>query len=362
MEKLTYTSSNNYTSINVQKGSQLLLDKVFSLLKTRGFTIQTDQRILREYPTLADTHWEGSKGNLLFKAKIYPAGFELKFYQEVVTENPHGGYYDFDKFEKMPYIIRCEYILTRKYICELLESEGYINESKPTFKLALDDVMYRIKSCWHYKEGKELPEYNLPSYNSEDKDGKQLRNGQIKYFRDRKGRLMRGTIYHNINNMWWVVISKFSFTNVASFDFFDLDTEENSQRKIYTKRMPQRIRADKLRQKFKEYGLNYSMIDEEDLSSLRLLIARELKDSNIEMRMTLKPERKKDVKILIRTGLVHASIYVNGSYFVGREAITFNKDGFIGFAGWASDCNVMPFINAFEKWIETLKNNHEKVA
>ena len=79
--------------------------------------------------------------------------------------------------------------------------------------------MFRIKDSCHYKEGKELPEYEVSEYNAKDKDGKRLRNGQIKYFRDRRGRLQRGTIYHNINNMWWVVLNKFEFTNVAAFEF-----------------------------------------------------------------------------------------------------------------------------------------------
>lgn len=43
---------------------------------------------------------------------------------------------------------------------------------------------------------------------------------------------MRGTVYHNINNMWWVVINDFSYTNNACFELFNIDTEENRQRKL----------------------------------------------------------------------------------------------------------------------------------
>lgn len=235
MGKKTYNSSPTRTRIGVHGGKIELLNQIFDLLKQRGFVIQTDKRILEHYPTLADTHWEGAKGDLLFKSEIYPAGFSFEFYQEVITKNPNGGCYDFDKFEMMPYLIRCEFLITRKYICQLIEQNDFENKGEPHFKYAIDDVMYRIKNCCHYRDGKELPEYEFEGYNSKDKDGKQLRNGQLKYFRDRKGRLRKGVIYHNINNMWWVVLNKYEFTNEASFYFFDLDTVENRQRKLVKK-------------------------------------------------------------------------------------------------------------------------------
>ena len=35
----------------------------------------------------------------------------------------------------------------------------------------------------------------------------------------------------------------------------------------------------------------------------------------------------------------------------GREAISFNSDGFIGFCGWADTQNSQPFLNAFRRWL-----------
>lgn len=361
MEERSFRAINDNAEIYVNNGSQNTLNKVFNLLRSRGFTVQTDQRILEEYPILADSRWEGFKKDLLFKAKIYPAGFELVFYQEINTKNRNGGYYDFEKFELMPYLTRCEYTLTRKHICELLEDEGYKNTTKPEFDTAFDEVMYRIKDCIHYEEGKELPEFDIPDYNSRDKNDKQLRNGQVKYFRDRKGRLMRGTIYHNINNMWWVILNKHRFTNVASFQLFDLDDEESRQRRVYSREIPYRIRAEKLRKKFKDDGLDYSMINEEHILYLRLLLSRELETYD-HLKMCLKAPLVKDVKVLKRTGLRHAEIKVNSHYFTGREAITFNENGFIGFAGWASDYNLKPFVDAFDKWIDWLKDCKKQPA
>lgn len=362
MEKKTFSSSLTSTTIGVHGGKIDLLNKLFDLLKQRGFVIQTDRKILQEYPILADSHWEGAKGDLLFKSKIYPAGFSFEFYQEVNTKNPNGGYYDFEKFEMMPYLVRCEFLLTRKYMCQLIEQEDFENIAKPNFKFAIDKVMHKIKSCWHYEEGKELPEFEHPSYNATDKNGKQLRSGQVKYFYGYDKRLMRGVVYHNINNMWWVVINKYEYRNVASFQLFDIEPGNMPSRRIKNKRMPQRVRTDKLREKFKALGLTYAKLNEDHIQELCLLIKKELELFNSDMKMKLSKPRKKDIKVLKRTGLQYAVIEVDGYYFSRREAITFSSSGFIGFAGWASDGNVTPFANAFETWVEQLSETIEAAA
>ena len=37
-------------------------------------------------------------------------------------------------------------------------------------------------------------------------------------------------------------------------------------------------------------------------------------------------------------------------YFVDREAVSFNSDGFIGFAGWADSKNVQPILKSVVEW------------
>ncbi|MGG5780721.1 hypothetical protein [Bacillus albus] len=203
--------------------------KIFDMMRERGWFIQTDQRILRDYSCLAEDHFEGKKGDLLFKSEKYPTGFKIEFYQEVNTINPNGGYYDFDKLKLMPYLIQFSFKLEVNYIKQVFNKEGYQEDSDPVFKTATDEVMHKVKICWHYSEGKTDQQ---PDYNATDKDGKRLKDGQVKYFRDHKGRLMRGTVYHNINNMWWVVINKSYYRNLACFELFDIDTEENKEKKL----------------------------------------------------------------------------------------------------------------------------------
>lgn len=52
--------------------------------------------------------------------------------------------------------------------------------------------------------------------------------------------------------------------------------------------------------------------------------------------------------------LVEAYVEVDGPHFNKREAISFNTDGVIGFAGWASSNNSEPFLKAFTKWCDKI--------
>lgn len=56
-------------------------------------------------------------------------------------------------------------------------------------------------------------------------------------------------------------------------------------------------------------------------------------------------------------GIESAFLFCDGSYFTGREAISFNSDGFIGFCGWADDKNSMPFLVAFYRWVNDWLDN-----
>lgn len=42
-------------------------------------------------------------------------------------------------------------------------------------------------------------------------------------------------------------------------------------------------------------------------------------------------------------------------YFTGRQAVTFEENGFVGFAGWADDSNIQPVLAGFARWLETMQ-------
>lgn len=50
---------------------------------------------------------------------------------------------------------------------------------------------------------------------------------------------------------------------------------------------------------------------------------------------------------------------MNAHYFTRRECISFNRDGWIGFAGWADDGNTNPLRRAFLAWCDYLAEGGE---
>lgn len=233
-----------------------ILHRVLNFMKDRGFEVGRDPEVLKYYKSLNKDRWYGRKGDLEFKAKRYPRGFAIKFFQNINFKNRSGGEYDSDKFEKAPYLIKLIWINETKKIAEFIESivPGVKNNTKGYKKSAMDFIKNDYVESWH-KPQKDMNfnlseldgttcEYNT---NNKDRDGKVIYNGDIKYFRDYyTGRLQRGKVYHNINNMWWVILNDTKATNVADFELFDLTTEDIKVRRLKEDRKPKEY-LDKLK-------------------------------------------------------------------------------------------------------------------
>lgn len=102
-------------------------------------------------------------------------------------------------------------------------------------------------------------------------------------------------------------------------------------------------------------SLSYSDIGSKEIYKLIQLINEELTDSDNEIQMKLCALRNKDITYDENGSIKKCFIMVDGFYFKRREAISFNNNGFIGFAGWADTENSKPFINAFEKWVNIVR-------
>lgn len=118
------------------------------------------------------------------------------------------------------------------------------------------------------------------------------------------------------------------------------------------------------RVRFAELGIGYGQIYEGDIEVLYMLVNRAVKrfatappvrDSITTMHMSKRVKVEKRTNGTIRG----AYLFVNSYYFTQREAISFNRDGFIGFAGWASDNNVRPFLEAFMEWCDYMEGRED---
>ena len=120
------------------------------------------------------------------------------------------------------------------------------------------------------------------------------------------------------------------------------------------KETPAVCTTDEARAYFKEKGLTYGDITEGDILVLTMLLQKELKKSNKEEETScdMSLSAKVDMKKESNGSIICCFLYMNAHYFTRREAISFNKDGFIGFAGWADQRNRNPLLRAFLKWCD----------
>ena len=119
---------------------------------------------------------------------------------------------------------------------------------------------------------------------------------------------------------------------------------------------------DEAREYFKLKGLSYEKIHDYDLLILRYLLVKEIEKSNKTgetsvntMRMSSKQSMSLNPDDTIHT----AFLFMSSHYFENRECISFNRDGFIGFAGWADQGNLNPIKRAFLKWCDFLTDGKE---
>ncbi len=119
------------------------------------------------------------------------------------------------------------------------------------------------------------------------------------------------------------------------------------------------------RKYFESEGLSYGMVREHHFYMLVARLSEELSEFTFSPQVYTDKGNMKINKKTLRCqttskGLKKAFIEVDGPYFKSREGISFNADGFIGFAGWSDSHNVQPFINAFVKWIDDIKESLEE--
>lgn len=124
-----------------------------------------------------------------------------------------------------------------------------------------------------------------------------------------------------------------------------------------SERFPAVCTNDHARSYFREKGLGYDNINDGDILVLVMMCQQELKKScktGETSTSTMRLSEKIDMKRKTNGAIVSCFLYMNSHYFTRREAISFNENGFIGFAGWADQGNVNPLLRAFLHWCDYL--------
>ncbi len=121
--------------------------------------------------------------------------------------------------------------------------------------------------------------------------------------------------------------------------------------------------TNEARQYFADNGLTYDSITEGDILTLTMMLNQEIKKSNKVGETsvnTIRLSGRVDTKCKRNGTLTSCFLYLNSHYFTQREAISFNRDGFIGFAGWADQGNTNPLLRAFLRWCDYLKESEQQ--
>jgi hypothetical protein len=223
-------------------------NRLLAVLTEAGFEIGRDPRIERDYPILGKYHREGRRptpaGDLWLTAEVYPTGMKVEFFQEVVSENPNGGRYDFDQREKMPYLIgkafeaalRCARAhLIERGFAETVKIDSPVPDPLAYFNERWDGEYEKRRGTHRFRRGAEgwPDESEIGSYgNNLDRDKVRLEHGAVRYFRTYRGHLQRGRVYGGINGRWLVIYGPGlrDHTHVSSYELFLCDPRQVPRR------------------------------------------------------------------------------------------------------------------------------------
>lgn len=187
-------------------------------LRVRGFKVRLDANTRKHYRSICRNYHEGAKGELRFKMNLSGRHLELIFFQNLVYTNPNGGQYDFDRRQKMPYLIGKQYELERKKVADLIFGLTGCTLRLDRKLIGIDLVISRRKEMEDFHGSNFYVKPPQP-YNSRSATGRTVKDKDVVYFVDYMTcRWSRGIAYHNINNMWWVLLPSGQVRNMASFD------------------------------------------------------------------------------------------------------------------------------------------------
>lgn len=118
------------------------------------------------------------------------------------------------------------------------------------------------------------------------------------------------------------------------------------------------------REVWEKSGLTYQDLNESKIHALCHFLDVELakhyfanSNKNVWIRVANIPKREIVMKERV---FEKAFIKLNSNYFKGREAISFNGNGFIGFCGWGSSRISVYIVKAFVDWVDFIKNEWDE--
>lgn len=203
-----------------------------------------------------------SKGDLKGELKISGRCIEFEMWQGVNTPTrpDHGGRYERDKEACMPYVLRLEMERTRRrirdYLCNVFSGYTFkapgISSPNPDplayFNDSWDGEYERRRGIHRFDRGPDgwPSDKELGSWGRKDGDGVPLNHGDVRWWRDHKGRLVRGRVYGGINGMWMMVYGpgQHDHTHQNAGRYFTYRPGETPRKVVNKRRRRERLEGE----------------------------------------------------------------------------------------------------------------------
>ncbi len=227
--------------------------KLLAHLKKRGFEIKTPKHYLEEKYAV-HLHKVAYKDNVVICLECM--GSQIKVEYGDIKNLWKDWEYNFwsltdNRSTQLTYLEGKKIQLEVNKLLDVFPQE-LINKHDNTLS-AKEKILKNKKESSHNRDAAKLDElgldgivYQMGEYdhnqNSSDRDKKQLVCGELKYFYDYDKRLKCGRVYHNINNMWWVLTTD-NYHNKASYELFDYGGESR-RKELKTEEKINRLEAE----------------------------------------------------------------------------------------------------------------------
>lgn len=175
-------------------------------MRARGWSIKHDPNVRRHYRSLNPDRRLGARRKLRCDIEISGRQIKVEFWSVIPPQtNRNGRRYEFDKLARMHHIDQLRVEVEFRCITRWLATLAPTTVARGNRGLTpIQRIEKGYAESWHKDKtlGRPICSYD---YNRKAADGALLEHGQTVWATDMKGRVIRGTAYYNINNMWWVV-------------------------------------------------------------------------------------------------------------------------------------------------------------
>ena len=225
-------------------------------LRRRGFVLAKIKRIAK---CIRDNYRDGRKGDLEVYAETAGRTAKVEFFQNVANvDNPNGGRYDFDKLTRMPRVLRLRCAVEMAATIRFLVSLGYALGKDLREPLAMSVLrigerrveegltpLERFNRGWgadRFKRGADgWPVESERDAYYRDQDGRRPEPGDVRCLYH-LGRLIRGTVYPNMNSMFTVHLADGSWiTQASAGELFSVDRDAPRRQPLTPKKQAERL-------------------------------------------------------------------------------------------------------------------------